>query len=286
MGTKGWQRILLLIIPYFFVVGLFQLIGMLVAKAPINQYDVQKTLLQSLIILIFNAVGTITIIFLFVKFIDNEKFIQIGLTLENRFKDIFASFIIGFLSVSGGFLILIMTKEIEIVRIVLNPQKIIISVIMFCIIALSEEILIRGYILKNLLLSCSNFLSLVISSLIFTLMHLFNPHLNLTSLISLFLVGLMLGLLYIYTKNLWPSIFLHFSWNFFQTNFGFNVSGENSYSLIEFIFKKSTLLNGGEFGFEGSILSIISEILIICALIFYHDKIFSSFRSDKKLRGK
>ena len=43
--------------------------------------------------------------------------------------------------------------------------------------------------------------------------------------------------------------------------FGFKVSGLDSYSIIEFTIPENNMLNGGEFGFESSYLSIIILIL-------------------------
>ena len=63
------------------------------------------------------------------------------------------------------------------------------------------------------------------------------------SAMSLFLAGILLGITYIYTKNLWFPVALHLSWNLFQTLFGFNVSGKDFYSLIEFKIQENNLLN-------------------------------------------
>ena len=60
----------------------------------------------------------------------------------------------------------------------------------------------------------------------------------------LFLAGVLLGVSYVYTKNLWFPVALHFSWNFFEALFGFNVSGQDFYSLIDFNITEKNLLNG------------------------------------------
>ncbi len=65
---------------------------------------------------------------------------------------------------------------------------------------------------------------------------------------------------------------MHFSWNLFQTLFGFNVSGQDFYSLIEFKITKKSVLNGGDFGFEGSILSIVAEVLLIIVIFYYYER--------------
>ena len=104
-------------------------------------------------------------------------------------------------------------------------------------------------------------------------MHAANPNIELIGFVDLFLAGILLGLSYIYTKNLWFPIALHFSWNFFQAHFGFNVSGQDSYSFIEFTIPEANLLNGGAFGFEGSYLSIILQLFTIFGIWHYYHKI-------------
>ena len=95
---------------------------------------------------------------------------------------------------------------------------------------------------------------------------------DLFSFFNLVLAGIFLGIAYIYTKNLWFPIALHFSWNLFQTLLGFKVSGQESYSIIEFNLKENNLINGGEFGFEGSILSVMFQIVFIIVIVKYFKK--------------
>lgn len=65
---------------------------------------------------------------------------------------------------------------------------------------------------------------------------------------------------------------MHLSWNLFQTLYGFNVSGLDTYSIIEFRIIDANLINGGAFGFEGSYLSIIAEILTLVGIEIYYKK--------------
>jgi hypothetical protein len=62
--------------------------------------------------------------------------------------------------------------------------------------------------------------------------------------------------------------------------FGFNVSGQDFYSLIEFNIQENNLLNGGAFGMEGSILSIIANVLIIIGVIIYYTKYKESLNEN------
>lgn len=102
-------------------------------------------------------------------------------------------------------------------------------------------------------------------------MHAFNPNVDWMALSIIFLAGILLGISYIYTKNLWFPIGLHFGWNFFQSLFGFNVSGEDFYSITDFSLPAKTIWNGGDFGFEGSVLAVIFQVLAITGIVFYYE---------------
>ena len=107
--------------------------------------------------------------------------------------------------------------------------------------------------MKNLLESFNPYAALFVSSLFFSLIHGANPNVTLLGLSNIFLAGIFLGASYVFTKNLWFPIALHFSWNFFQAMFGFKVSGLDSYSIIKFDIIENNYINGGEFGFGGEI---------------------------------
>ncbi|MDT0691263.1 CPBP family intramembrane glutamic endopeptidase [Salegentibacter sp. F188] len=172
----------------------------------------------------------------------------------------------------GSWLLLIQIDEISFLRINFDLKELVISIILFTIIAVVEETLFRGYILRNLMSSLNKYLALILSSFLFSLMHSLNPNIELFSLFNLFLAGLVLGSSYLYTKNLWFPIALHLSWNLFQTLLGFNVSGQDTYSLIEFEINRANLLNGGAFGFEGSYLSLFAEIISILGIGLYYNR--------------
>lgn len=145
------------------------------------------------------------------------------------------------------------------------------SLLFFILVSFTEEILFRGYILRRLLDTHLNkFLSLLVSSVLFALLHIFNPNVTFLSMLNLILAGLLLGASYIYTRNLWFPIGLHLFWNWIQGPIlGYKVSGSNYFSsLLQLQLSEDVIWNGGPFGFEGSlvcsILMIICIILIVC----------------------
>ena len=263
--SQGWKNILKIIIPYFLSVGLFALIAFYLVGLDIANYKIIKeTTEQRFIITFFSLLGTWAVIWLFRKYIDHKTFTSLGFNKTILIKDIFLGLAFGFVIMLIGFTCLLFTKQIIFLNIQFKPIELMLSVGIFIFVAISEELFLRGYVLNNLLVSFNKYIALLISSLLFSLIHAANPNFSLISFIGLFIAGLFFGLSYIFTRSLWFPIALHFGWNFFQgTIFGFNVSGKDTYSLLATKNNSLNILNGGDFGFEGSILSIILQIIAI-----------------------
>ncbi|MDC9721871.1 MAG: type II CAAX endopeptidase family protein [Urechidicola sp.] len=270
-NAKTWERILFIILPYFIVVGVFQLFGIIFSGVAWGKLD-SLTATQLLIISFFSFLGTSIVLWVFMKNVDEEKFIKLGFDFNDRSKDIFLGIFIGAVIISSCFFSMIVLDEISFQYTDLNNSELIITIVAFFIVSVTEEMFFRGYILRNLMSSLNKYFALAISSIIFTLFHALNPNIDWVSLFTIFLAGFLLGISYSYTKNLWFSIALHFSWNLFQSLFGFNVSGQDFYSLIEVNIKNNSLINGGAFGIEGSLLSILMQVLFIFVISFYFKK--------------
>lgn len=272
-SISGYARILLMIIPNIIIVGIFQFIGMLIANVDIENFDFSEmSSQQHLITSFFDLIGNFLLLSILIKFIDNEPFINLGFNIKNRLNDVLFGIILGLLIMGLGYFLLFSINELFYSNYNYNIEEIILSTLVFIIIAVVEEALFRGYVLRNLMYSFNKFIALVISSVIFSAMHGANPNMDWFSFLNLFLAGILLGMSYVYTKNLWFPIALHFSWNFFQSLFGFNVSGQYFYSLIEFNIPEKNILNGGDFGFEGSVFSIIIQIILIFSIFIYYQR--------------
>ncbi len=270
MKSLDWTRVLSLLVPYFIVVGIFQFIGLLIADVDYNDIDLIKTTQQHFIVSFSGCIGTFAILWAFMKYVDKEHFILMGFHIKNKRKDILVGIFIGLIIMGFGYLLLIALNEITYLKTTFDLKEVSYSILVYVFVSFSEEILFRGYVLKNFLSSMHSSLALVLSAVLFSLMHGFNPNMDWFSFLDLFVAGILLGISYVYTRNLWFPIALHFSWNFFQTLFGFNVSGQDFYSLIEFKISQKNILNGGDFGFEGSVFSIIIQVMLIITIIIYY----------------
>ncbi|MBT6448834.1 MAG: CPBP family intramembrane metalloprotease [Flavobacteriaceae bacterium] len=265
---SGWIKSLLsfflLVVPQFFGGIVLLLLGYDLSK--INNANIN---LNTMITLEYSMIISMGImLWIFMKFIDKQPLIEIGLQTKGRLKEFNYGLIMGLVIMAFAYVSLSLIGEIVFENYTFNLQKIFLSIILFVGVSVFEEVIFRGYMLKNLLESFNPYVALFISSIFFSLIHGSNPNVTTLGLCNIFLAGFFLGASYIFTKNLWFPIALHFSWNFFQSMFGFKVSGLDSYSIIEFTIPENNMLNGGEFGFESSLLSII--ILIIGTFIIWN----------------
>ncbi len=109
----------------------------------------------------------------------------------------------------------------------------------------------RGYILNNLMESMNKWAALGVSAGLFTMAHGSNPGISFIAVINLALAGLLLGVNYIYTRNIWFGICFHFSWNFLQGPvLGYQVSGLPLQSVLQPSLQGPWWLTGGSFGIE------------------------------------
>jgi membrane protease YdiL (CAAX protease family) len=258
-----WQNVIRLIVPYFLVVGIFQLCGYWLLGLGLSDMGAELDGLQELVVMIFNASGTSLLIWVFLKYVERKSLISAGLHWPPA-SDIISGLLIGLVIMASGYLILLSAGEIQYLNSGFSTKDFSQSLFFFALVAFTEELLMRCYVLNNLMGSMNKYKALLLSSAIFSLMHLGNSNYAYFAALELFLAGILLGLSYVYTRNLWFSIALHFSWNFFQgTLFGFNVSGRHTYSIINHLRYEDTIWNGGAFGFEGSLLSMFLQLISI-----------------------
>lgn len=174
-----------------------------------------------------------------------------------------------------GFGLSLLLGEIEVTGFKFESVNLLGSWVFFLLVALFEEILMRGYILGRLLHTRMNkFLSLFISSALFALLHIFNPEIDFLPMLNLLLAGMLLGASYLYTKNLCFPISLHLFWNWIQGPvLGYEVSGNNFISsMLTLHLPEDNVLNGGAFGFEGSLICTVLMIVLTILIVWWGEK--------------
>ena len=164
-----------------------------------------------------------------------------------------------------GFGLSLLLGAVEVVGFLFSPISLLVSLLLYFFVAVTEEVIGRGFILGRMLDGGINkFVALFISAVLFSLMHLFNPNFAFVPFLNIMLAGCFLGASYIYTRNLCFPIALHWFWNWIQGSvLGYKVSGNefSNKNLLILHFPEENLINGGTFGFEGSILCSLLLVL-------------------------
>lgn len=141
---------------------------------------------------------------------------------------------------------------------------------MFLIVGIGEEIMFRGVLFRWIDERFGFAAALIVSALVFGLVHIANPGATLWSSIAIAIeAGLLLGAAYKYSGTLWLPIGIHWAWNFSQGNiFGFDVSGGDAgpTMIIPYI-DGPELLTGGDFGAEASIIAVVLGAALAAGLI-------------------
>ena len=211
--------------------------------------------------------------------IDKRSARQVGMQLDRAWwLELLAGVALGAILMSMIFALVWLLGWIEVSKIfaVLAPDNIPFGValagafIVFIIIGVTEELMFRGYVLRN----CAEGMhavgiapriavigAWVFSSVLFGFFHVLNPNATAASTINLVLAGMMLGLPMVLTARLGMPIGLHIAWNFVQGNiYGFPVSG-NDFSRVtvfETIARGPVLWTGGQFGPEAGLLGLLA----------------------------
>ncbi|PRX42552.1 hypothetical protein CLV97_10140 [Planifilum fimeticola] len=135
-------------------------------------------------------------------------------------------------------------------------------------VAAGEEIFTRGYVQTLLVERLGTWGGIIATSLLFSFLHLFNPHTSLLPMFNLFLAGILLGVIKETAGNLWMPIGLHFTWNLTQDALSLPVSGLRltPAPLVEAAESGPDWLTGGPFGLEGGVA--VTLILLLGILWF------------------
>ncbi len=279
--SVGWLRVLIFCILYAILIlwgqrAFLYLYGKLSGQEP-PPFDLQTSNMAQLSTgIVLTLAASLILVWLCRRFLDSRSLASLGLSFEG-FAEPLTGLLLALAILGTGSLVMYLSHHLQWTDITIDLNLLFIELGICAMIAVYEEVVFRGYILLNLMDSLNRWWALVVSALIFTLFHGANPAIGLIPLINIFLAGLLLGINYIYTKNLWFAILLHLGWNFFQGPIlGFRVSGINFPALLQTELNGDALLTGGEFGFEGSIFDL--GLMVVAILLIY-------WAYERKFRG-
>lgn len=243
--------ILALIVTMALVIIGQQIIGKLLGLTTLDRN--YRNLIKGILVSVLALTGYI----LFFKYYEKRKVTE--LATNGLAKNLSIGILIGVVLQSLTILVIYATGGFTIVAV--NPVSfIIIPLTVAFTAAILEEILIRGILFRVLEEKLGSYIALALSAIIFGALHLSNPGATLVSALCVSIeAGILLGAAFMYSRNLWFPIAIHFAWNFIQSGiFGAITSGnEKAESLLVTKIQGSVWITGGEFGPEGSFQAII-----------------------------
>ncbi len=216
------------------------------------------------------------VVWLVRKYIDKKTFISLGLRLDNlAIRDFFVGLVISGLMIGTIFVVFLISGYLQVGDISWNGNGIFAAfeiLLWFFGIGLavgwSEELAFRGYLLQNMKDGMGIFWAVLISCIIYGLLHMSNPDSTLVSGALIAVFGFLRIFGWLRTGQLWLSIGMHAGWDFFQGPvLGFTVSGMKTDSLIKQTISGPAWITGGSFGPEAGI--VILPIIIFGLVLMY-----------------
>lgn len=222
------------------------------------------------------VLGTIVSVIVAWRFLNKKKIIELG--FGKGFKKFGFGLILGGLSITFIFMILLLTKQITLENDLITPHFSTFTMtylLFFIIVGFAEELFFRGYVMQTMRQTGNHkWVIYIVSALIFSGAHGANPNVSILGLLNIFLVGLLFAYMFDKSNSLWMPIGYHITWNYFQGSvFGFAVSGTEPYGLYDVKLNSShDFLTGGTFGLEGGLLATLMIIVGFFITYIYSKK--------------
>lgn len=240
--------------------------------------------IRIIFLLLGTFAGTVTVLF-WGKFVSGRSMRTYGFVKKNAVKHYFIGILTGLGMFSAAILICVATGAC---KVSFNPD----GFSVFLLIALfigfmvqgnEEEILCRGHVLVSVSRRYSVVTAIIVNSLIFGALHIFNSGLSVIGMINIILFGLFMSVVFIRTGNIWMVSAIHTMWNFAQGNiFGVFVSGNKMGEtfLVTEAYGRMNIINGGDFGLEGGLAATC--IITAAIIIAYFCKTSSGVTAEKE----
>lgn len=148
-------------------------------------------------------------------------------------------------------------------------EKILVNLFFFIGVGFVEEYVTRGF-LQHHFLRFGPLPALLITAVLFGLLHLGNPEVTLFAILNIILAGCFMGSVMYAYNSIHAAVGVHITWNWIQGSvFGIPVSGTTQSGFFSTeIANKNDLITGGEFGVEASLVCTI--VLSILTFVFLY----------------
>jgi len=232
--------------------------------------------------------------FLCARLIEGLPWRSLGLCFHHRwFYDLVLGSVVGILTLAlavaiataaGGLKFTMSSSDVMPTVI----KTLITSAALFVIAALAEEAMFRGYPLQTFSRAHLAWLGVLLTSVPFGLVHLWNPNvIRGVTFANTALAGVWLAIAYLRTRSLWLPLGVHWAWNWaLGSVFGLPVSGLTVFThpLLHGKDVGPAWLTGGSYGIEGGVACTV--VLILSCLFLWRTRLLSVERDLLKLTSE
>ncbi len=264
----GWLRVLLYILALVIVAATVMvsfIVGLHKANQDLNGIRELLTGNNAAVIVLIFFILSLLITYIFRLWVDRKSFISLGLGINGHIREAITGGALGVFIMGCSCLVIQATGHLKWMDFIFDPKF---QFLIFGTLGLSafyEELIFRGYILGNLLESFPKWLALVISSVLYMALHWTSA--GFFPLLNTLILGLITGLFYLYSRNLWFPVCFHWAWTFMAgpvLGFGDELSSQ---SLLQSALRGDEIITGGTSGLQGSV--ILTAVSLLSAVTLY-----------------
>ncbi len=214
--------------------------------------------------------GVLLLTWAFCRYLDRKPLVSLGLG-----KRAWLSHAAVGLGLGGGLIFLVFVVMLAAGWLTAEPSRpsplpFLASVLSWAALSFVEELTFRGYIMQGLAKTWAMPVAVVVSSLLFGMVHLIDPHVQALAILNICVAGLFFAVAYLVTRSLWLPAGIHIGWNLTEIQvLGFPGSGHTEPSLLTSTVTGPELLTGGTFGPEGGLLVLAACAFGILLLLGY-----------------
>jgi membrane protease YdiL (CAAX protease family) len=212
--------------------------------------------------------GILLVTHFFMRYLDRQPLVSLGLQAQGWLP----RFVLG-LGLGAGLIGLVLAAMATAGWLEVEPGRpdllaFLASALSWAALSFVEELTFRGYILQGLARAWAMPVAVAISSLLFGLVHLIDPNVQLLAILNISVAGLFFAVAYLVTRSLWLPAGIHVGWNLAEIHvLGFPGSGHTEPSLLQTTVRGPELVTGGAFGPEGGLLMLAAWLLGLLLLL-------------------
>lgn len=264
---SGWSVAALLLLT---------ILGLGVGSSMVPEDGVEASIALKIGVTLIYCLITIGGAIILFKVIYRRNLSQMGLVSKGCLAETLHGFVLGGVSIGLIFAILLLAGQAQVVgvdKLKLFSITMLVEFISVGMMAFSEEVLMRGYLMTALKPTRCKWVIFLAPALLFSLFHIMNPGFTFLSLLNTFLAGILFAYMFIKSGKLWLPSGFHMAWNFFQGDiFGMSVSGNSQTAIFNTKLGTNEFLTGGDYGPEGGFLVTFVFLLGLLYVIFLYKK--------------